>query len=97
MRAWGRPPLVSVVDRVGERPVAVVGMGPVGATVALLLARRGVPTVVLERTAAPHGEGRAVALDEVALGVLEAAGLGPALTELFAPARSVRFRSAAAR
>src|SRR5437868_14442624 len=33
----------------GTEPVAVVGAGPVGLATALLLARWGVPTVVLER------------------------------------------------
>ncbi|MGI8597008.1 MAG: FAD-dependent monooxygenase, partial [Thermoleophilaceae bacterium] len=81
----------------GEAPVVVVGMGPVGACVALLLSASGVRTVVLERESEPHGEGRAVALDDTALRVLQAAGLGPVLGRLLAPARSVRFRAASGR
>ncbi|MEJ7717471.1 MAG: FAD-dependent monooxygenase [Thermoleophilaceae bacterium] len=81
----------------GEAPVVVVGMGPVGACVALLLSASGVRTVVLERESEPHGEGRAVALDDTALRVLQAAGLGPVLRRLLAPARSVRFSAASGR
>ena len=72
-------------------------MGPVGACVALLLSASGVRTVVLERESEPHGEGRAVALDDTALRVLQAAGLGPVLRRLLAPARSVRFSAASGR
>ena len=81
----------------GGGPVVVVGMGPVGATVALLLSATGVRTVVLERESHPHGEGRAVALDDTALRVLQAAGLGPLLRGLLEPARSVRFISGTGR
>ncbi|MEJ7717103.1 MAG: FAD-dependent monooxygenase [Thermoleophilaceae bacterium] len=77
--------------------MVVVGMGPVGAAVALLLSATGVRTVVLERESHPHGEGRAVALDDTALRVLQAAGLGPLLRGLLEPARSVRFVSGTGR
>lgn len=80
-----------------DLPVVVVGMGPVGACVALLLSASGVPTVVLDRESEPHGAGRAVALDDTALRVLQAAGLGPVLGCLLAPARSVRFLSGSGR
>ena len=56
-------------------PVVVVGLGPVGATLAALLGARGVPVVVLERDAAPHGTPRAAHLDGEALRVLDAAGV----------------------
>ena len=63
--------------------VVVVGLGPVGATIALLLGRAGVPTLALEREAAVFPHGRAIALDDEALRVLQAAGLGrPQLPEL---------------
>jgi 3-(3-hydroxy-phenyl)propionate hydroxylase len=55
-------------------PVVVVGLGPVGATVALLLARHGVRVVALERDAEVYPHPRAVALDDEALRVLQAAG-----------------------
>jgi 3-(3-hydroxy-phenyl)propionate hydroxylase len=75
--------------------VVVVGLGPVGATAALLLAARGVPVVAIEREPQPHGGSRAVALDDTGLSVLEAAGLGAELGGLFAPARTIRFSSRA--
>jgi len=37
----------------GKVPVLIVGAGPAGCTLALLLAKRGVPTVVLERRTEP--------------------------------------------
>lgn len=55
--------------------VVVVGLGPVGAVTALLLGKAGIPTLVLERAAGIFPHGRAVALDEEALRVLQAAGL----------------------
>jgi 3-(3-hydroxy-phenyl)propionate hydroxylase len=55
-------------------PVVVVGLGPVGATVALLLARHGVRVIALERDAEVYPHPRAVALDDEALRVLQAAG-----------------------
>lgn len=69
--------------------VAVVGLGPVGATLTLLLARSGVETVVIEREPEVSPLSRAVALDDEALRVLQAAGLQPSgLTQ-----RPVRVRS----
>ena len=56
-------------------PVLVVGLGPVGATLAALLGARGVPVVAVERDAAPHGTPRAAHLDGEALRVLDAAGV----------------------
>ena len=58
-----------------EATVAIVGMGPVGATLALLLGQAGVATVVVEREASVVPFPRAVALDGEALLVLQAAGL----------------------
>jgi 3-(3-hydroxy-phenyl)propionate hydroxylase len=55
-------------------PVVVVGLGPVGATVALLLAGQGVRVVAVERDEAVYPHPRAVALDDEALRVLHAAG-----------------------
>ncbi len=55
--------------------VVVAGLGPVGATLALLLGRAGIRTLVVEREPEIHPVSRAVALDDVALRVLQAVGL----------------------
>ena len=54
--------------------VAIVGLGPVGATLAALLGAAGTRVVVLEREHAPHGLPRAAHLDGTALATLARAG-----------------------
>lgn len=68
--------------------VAVVGLGPVGATALRLLRAQDVDAIGIERDRAVFGQPRAVALDDEALRVLQAAG---ALPPLVADA-PVRFR-----
>ena len=76
----------------------IVGLGPVGATAARLLARHGVQVLALEREQQVAPVSRAVTIDDRALLVLEAAGLGPGsgrppmLTD-----QPVRFRAATGR
>jgi 2-polyprenyl-6-methoxyphenol hydroxylase-like FAD-dependent oxidoreductase len=55
--------------------VLIVGMGPVGATLALLLAKRGRTVTILERQTTPYGLPRAVHIDDGAARVLQAAGI----------------------
>ena len=47
-----------------QEPVIVVGAGPAGCTVALLLADVAIPVTMLERHARPHPLPRAVHLDD---------------------------------
>ncbi len=60
-------------------PVVIVGLGPVGATLAGLLEQAGVPVVVLERDTTPHALPRAAHLDDGALRVLDALGAAEAI------------------
>jgi 2-polyprenyl-6-methoxyphenol hydroxylase-like FAD-dependent oxidoreductase len=59
----------------GETDVAVVGAGPVGLLLALLLGRNGWCVEVLERQTAPFGRPRAVHLDHEAARLLQDAGI----------------------
>ena len=56
--------------------VIIVGLGPVGATLANLLGRYGVSTLVVEADAQMARFPRAIALDNEALRILQMAGLG---------------------
>ncbi|MFC7762480.1 FAD-dependent monooxygenase [Catellatospora bangladeshensis] len=55
--------------------VVIIGCGPVGALTANLLGVRGVSTLVVERSALPHGQPRAFSCDDEALRVYQQAGL----------------------
>jgi 3-(3-hydroxy-phenyl)propionate hydroxylase len=66
-----REPLPSSLEGL----VAIVGAGPVGLTLANLLGRRGVRTLVLERATQPCDTPRAVGVDADCLRVWQAAGL----------------------
>ncbi|MEV4417016.1 bifunctional 3-(3-hydroxy-phenyl)propionate/3-hydroxycinnamic acid hydroxylase [Catellatospora sp. NPDC049609] len=55
--------------------VLIVGCGPVGALTANLLGRRGVTTLVVERSREPHGQPRAFSCDDEALRIYQQAGL----------------------
>lgn len=75
-------------------PVVIVGAGPVGVTAALLLARRGVRSVVLERHRDVYPLPRAVATDDEVRRVLQAAGVQEEFAAIARPARGLRLLDA---
>ncbi|HEY0453503.1 bifunctional 3-(3-hydroxy-phenyl)propionate/3-hydroxycinnamic acid hydroxylase [Actinophytocola sp.] len=71
-------------------PVVVVGAGPVGMTAALLLARRGLPVLILERHREPYRLPRAVHLDDEVFRVLQDAGVADRLLLRTRPLEGLR-------
>ena len=55
--------------------VLVIGMGPVGATIANLLGRYSIQTLVVEQATEIFNSPRAIALDNEALRILQMAGV----------------------
>ncbi len=63
----------------------IVGLGPVGAIFANLLAKAGLSVAVVERVADIYDKPRAITLDHEALRVLQAIGLGDFMEQAIAP------------
>jgi flavoprotein hydroxylase len=81
---------------VGERfDVAIVGYGPVGQTLAILLGKRGVNVGVFEKQAAPYPMPRAVHFDHEIGRILQAAGIADDLVGRTEPAPIYEWRNAA--
>ncbi len=74
--------------------VAVVGAGPVGMTLAVLIAQRGHRVVVLEQREEPYPLPRAVHFDHEVGRIFQACGLGDAARELSEPAEVYEWRNA---
>ncbi|NJP97082.1 bifunctional 3-(3-hydroxy-phenyl)propionate/3-hydroxycinnamic acid hydroxylase [Nonomuraea sp. FMUSA5-5] len=72
-------------------PVLVVGAGPVGLTVANLLAARQVPVLVVERNATTSDEAKAISLDDESLRTMQMAGLDDAVLEIVVPGTGTRY------
>jgi 3-(3-hydroxy-phenyl)propionate hydroxylase len=77
--------------------VVVVGAGPVGVTAALLLARREVDVLVVDRHAAAYPQPRAVHLDDESLRVLQEAGVADAFAAVSRPMAGLRLLDGAGR
>ncbi len=79
----------------GRFDVAIVGWGPVGQTLAILLGQRGWRVGVLEKQPAAYPLPRAVHFDHEVARILQAAGLGEELPRLSEPADVYEWRNAA--
>ncbi|MCP3141986.1 bifunctional 3-(3-hydroxy-phenyl)propionate/3-hydroxycinnamic acid hydroxylase [Pyxidicoccus xibeiensis] len=71
--------------------VIIVGCGPVGAMAANLLGQKGIRTLVVEREPAPHGQSRAISVDDEAQRIFQAAGLVGDLDPGFFPCRRLQY------
>ena len=71
--------------------VIIVGSGPVGAMAANLLGQQGVRTLVIERETAPHGQSRAISVDDEAQRIFQSAGLRGELAPGFLPCRRLQY------
>lgn len=63
------------MSAIPQWPVAVVGAGPTGLTIANLLARYGVPVLLIERNPTTVQEPRAVSIDDESLRTMQAVGI----------------------
>ena len=71
--------------------VAVIGYGPVGATLANLLGQAGINTCVYERSRDPYPLPRACHLDAEIMRIFQGIGLGDVMGELVEPSRGMLF------
>ncbi len=78
-----------------DAAVAIVGCGPVGNTLAILLAQHGHRVVVFERWPEPYPLPRAVHFDHEVGRIFQAAGIGPGLRGISEPADVYEWRNAA--
>ena len=74
--------------------VAIVGYGPVGAALAILLGQQGHRVLVLERYREPYPLPRAVHYDHEAARILQSCGVAEECSEIVEPAEVYEFRNA---
>jgi 2-polyprenyl-6-methoxyphenol hydroxylase-like FAD-dependent oxidoreductase len=75
------------------QPVLIVGGGPTGLTLALLLARRGIRSIVVERDARPIGQGAAHIINTRTMEVWREIGIEPHLRQAMPDPREAAFIS----
>ncbi|MFE0027835.1 bifunctional 3-(3-hydroxy-phenyl)propionate/3-hydroxycinnamic acid hydroxylase [Amycolatopsis sp. NPDC059021] len=78
-----------------DTDVVIVGNGPIGATLSVLLARRGWRVTVLERRPRPYKLPRATSFDGETARLLAATGIGEGLGRITAPANGYQWQTAA--
>ncbi|HKS44304.1 MAG TPA: bifunctional 3-(3-hydroxy-phenyl)propionate/3-hydroxycinnamic acid hydroxylase [Amycolatopsis sp.] len=88
------PPADQESERDAIADVLIVGYGPVGQLLAVLLARHGWQVIVLERWPQPFSLPRAVGFDSEAGRILAAAGIGDAFADFGEPSREYAWRNA---
>jgi 3-(3-hydroxy-phenyl)propionate hydroxylase len=81
-------------DPASQEPVIVVGAGPAGCTVSLLLADFGIPVTLLERHAQPHPLPRAVHLDDEVARTLDRIGVSEGFLARSRPGSGLRLLDA---
>jgi 3-(3-hydroxy-phenyl)propionate hydroxylase len=77
-----------------EVPVVIVGAGPVGLAAAIMLARRGVRSLVLERYPGPYPLPRAVHVDDEVRRILQQLGVAESFAGVSRPASGLRLLAA---
>src|SRR6195952_1484412 len=75
---------------VSDTEVLVVGAGPTGLMAGLVLARRGVPAIVVDRKAGPTRESRALAVQARTMEIYDQLGLATTVQERAFPALSLQ-------
>ncbi len=81
-------------DPPDETEVAVVGYGPVGATLANLLGQAGIRTCIYERSVEPYPLPRACHLDAEIMRIFQGIGLGDEMAALTEPSSGMLFTDA---